>query len=159
MPSKPLDRALVPVDQAYGTRQGTVDAMGQAGLPLGPSARKGIPNDMLASAKPTRMPDMGQILAPEPTPKPDRLQRLREVRDTTPNSTLRELLDRLFNYLPDSMNTRLIPQHLGDPLGNLPGKRVEDDNKYYDAPPFGKFGEHLDNGKTAASGRQRERPR
>lgn len=94
MPSKPLDRALVPLDQPYGERDRTVAAMGQAGLPLGPTARRGIPNDMLAAGKPTRTASIPDILSPPPTPVPDVSERVRQIRDMTPNATLRELLSR-----------------------------------------------------------------
>ena len=141
MPSKPLDRALVPVGQAYGTRQSTVDAMGQAGLPLGPSARKGIPNDMLASAKPTRMPDMGQILAPAAAPVPDAKQKIREIRDMTPNSTLRELLSRTLGEGGGGG----APVAIGEE-GATNGKRIR-------SKDFGKSAPHR------LAGNERERPR
>ena len=94
MPSKPLDRALVPLDQPYGERGKTLDAMGQANLPLGPRAQRGIPNDMLAAVKPTRRADVAQVLAPPVAPPPDVRARLREVMLTTPNAIVRELLAR-----------------------------------------------------------------
>jgi hypothetical protein len=85
-------RALVPLDQPYGTRGATEQAIGQA-VPAAPTA----PPDMLMATRPTRqaaVPDILAQLAQPPAP-PNRDQRLREIRDTTPNAIVAELLTRL----------------------------------------------------------------
>lgn len=91
-----VERALVPQGLEYGARRQVVGDRRQAGMPQGVGlAAPGVPSDMLASVVPSRQPNIQELLAPAAAAEPAPKDRLRLMRDTTPNAILREMLNRV----------------------------------------------------------------